>query len=138
MKNRKVKEKLIELYGPECFIEKLHFRKDKQTYKGKAQYHRMKQLTFHHIRMRCKGGKATVENGALLSNENHAWFHKQSKKDQEEMNKAFQEYKEYMDTLRKKSKEIEVVEDDINPEIKVNAIIFKPEREKGIEDREER
>jgi len=138
MKNRKVKEKLIELYGPECFIEKLHFRKDKQVYKGKAQYHRMKQLTFHHIRMKSKGGKATVENGALLSNENHAWFHKQDKKDQEEMNKAFQEYKEYMDALRKMSKGIPVVEDDIEPDIKVNAIIFKPEREKEIEDREER
>lgn len=34
-----------------------------------------------------------VENGALLSAENHAWFHKQSIEKQNEMNKAFQEYK---------------------------------------------
>ena len=27
--NKKAKERLIELYGPECFIDKLHLRKDK-------------------------------------------------------------------------------------------------------------
>ena len=53
----------------------------------------MKQLTYHHIKMRKDGGKATVENGALLSTENHAWFHKQTPEKQAEMNKAFQQYK---------------------------------------------
>ena len=54
---------------------------------------KMKQLTFHHIKMRKDGGRATVENGALLSAENHAWFHQQSSKDQTQMNAMFQEYK---------------------------------------------
>lgn len=31
--------------------------------------------------------------GALLSAENHAWFHKQTKEAQAEMNRRFQEYK---------------------------------------------
>ena len=43
--------------------------------------------------MKKDGGKATVENGALLSIENHAWFHKQSSQDQAIMNAMFQEYK---------------------------------------------
>ena len=43
--------------------------------------------------MKKYGGRATIENGALLSAENHAWFHKQSPEKQAEMNKAFQEYK---------------------------------------------
>lgn len=92
-KNKSVRKELERLYGKECFIDKLHLRKDKQQYKGKAQYKRMKQLTYHHIKMKKDGGRATIENGALLSAENHAWFHKQSPEKQSEMNRAFQEYK---------------------------------------------
>lgn len=92
-KNKSVRKELERLYGRECFIDKLHLRKDKQKYKGKAQYKRMKQLTYHHIKPKKEGGEATIQNGALLSAENHAWFHKQSIEKQNEMNKAFQEYK---------------------------------------------
>lgn len=62
--NKRAKEKLIALYGAECFIEKLHLRKDTEPrkYTGKAQMKRMKQLTYHHIREKSKGGKSTVEN----------------------------------------------------------------------------
>lgn len=92
--NKKAKERLIELYGAECFIEKLHLRKDKnRVYKGKKQKEKMKQLTYHHIVEKRNNGKATVENGALLSAENHAWFNKQSPQAQAQMNAMFQEYK---------------------------------------------
>ena len=92
--NRAVRERMIELYGPECFIDKLRLRHDEPTtYKGKKQYKKIQNLTYHHIKMKSKGGQATVENGALLSNENHQWFHKQSKADQKKMNEAFQRYK---------------------------------------------
>ena len=92
--NKSVKEKMIRIYGAECFIEKLHLRKDKERrYTGKGQLKRMKQLTYHHIKMKKDAGRATIENGALLSAENHAWFHKQSPEKQSEMNRAFQEYK---------------------------------------------
>ena len=103
--NKRAKEKLIKLYGEECFIEKLKLRKytEPKRYKGKGQMKRMKQLTYHHIRMRKDGGKATVENGALLSAENHAWFHKQSPQVQVQMNEMFQEYK------RQQSQECQVV-----------------------------
>jgi len=47
--NKGAKEKLIELYGAECFIDKLRLRPTKDKYTGKAQYKRMKQLTYHHI-----------------------------------------------------------------------------------------
>lgn len=52
--NKSAKEKLIKLYGEECFIEKLHLRKDDQpkTYTSKGQKKRMKQLTYHHIKMK--------------------------------------------------------------------------------------
>lgn len=49
--NKKAKEALIRLYGAECFIEKLHLRQDTEPrkYTGKAQYKRMKELSYHHI-----------------------------------------------------------------------------------------
>lgn len=95
MSNKKARKKLIKLYGAECFIEKLHLRKDTEPrkYSSKGQYKRMKQLTYHHIREKRNNGKATVENGALLSTENHEWFNRQSKEAQRQMNELFQRYK---------------------------------------------
>ena len=120
MGNKQAKEKLIKLYGPECFIEKLKLRKDTEPkrYKSKGQMKRMKQLTYHHIRMKKNGGRATVENGALLSAENHAWFHKQCPQNQNYMNELFQEYK-------KQYKECEVVfVDELNLQFEVKPMEF--------------
>ena len=95
MSNKQAKQKIIQLYGAECFIEKLHLRVDidPRRYTSKGQQKRMKQLTYHHIREKRNGGKATIENGALLSAENHAWFNKQSEEAQRQMNEMFQQYK---------------------------------------------
>lgn len=97
--NKNAKQELIKRYGAECFIEKLHLRKDDRPrrYTSKGQMKRMKQLTYHHIRMKKDGGKATVENGALLSAENHQWFHQQSPQAQEYMDAIFQKYKKQVD-----------------------------------------
>ena len=118
--NKRAKEELIRIYGAECFIEKLKLRKDVKPirYKSKGQMKKMKQLTFHHIKMRKDGGRATVENGALLSAENHAWFHQQSSKDQTQMNAMFQEYK-------KQYQECEVVfVDDLDLGFEIKAMEF--------------
>ena len=95
MSNKRAKERLIQLYGAECFIEKLQLRKDTEPrrYTSKGQRKRMKQLTYHHIKEKQYGGKATIANGALLSEENHIWFNKQSKEAQKQMNELFQQYK---------------------------------------------
>lgn len=126
MSNKKAKERLIQLYGEECFIEKLHLRVDTEPrrYKSKGQYKRMKQLTYHHIRERQHGGKATVENGALLSAENHEWFNKQSKEAQRQMNELFQQYKQSVEC------KVEFV-DDLETHLSVaSAIIVPTELEK--------
>ena len=67
MGNKQAKEKLIKLYGPECFIEKLKLRKDTEPkrYKSKGQMKRMKQLTYHHIRMK-KNGKKPWKPSVLM------------------------------------------------------------------------
>lgn len=52
--NKRAKEELIKYYGAECFIEKLHLRKDStpRTYTSKNQMQKMRQLTYHHIKMK--------------------------------------------------------------------------------------
>lgn len=65
--NTGVKRRLIQLYGPECFIEKLHLRPDgNRTYISKGQRKRMKELSYHHIVEVENGGKATVENRSFI------------------------------------------------------------------------
>ena len=92
--NKNAKEKLIRLYGAECFIDKLKLRPERdRRYTGKGQMKKMQQLTYHHIQEKSKGGKATVENGAILSLENHIWFNEQTPEVQRELNRRFQEYK---------------------------------------------
>lgn len=118
--NKRAKERLIELYGAECFIDKLHLRPDtERRYTGKKQYERMKQLTYHHILERRNGGQATVENGAILSAENHIWFNQQSAEAQAEMNRRFQEYK--------KCKVVLADDLDLGIEVKATEISFSDE-----------
>lgn len=109
--NKKVKNELIRLYGNKCFIERLHLRDTgNKRYRGCSQYKKMKQLTYHHIRMKKDGGKATIENGALLSAENHQWFHKQPKERQEQMNNMFKALKREIDQHRLEVEYVEEVE----------------------------
>ena len=100
--NKKVREQLEKLYGKQCFIEKLHLRKDTEPrkYTSKGQMEKMKKLSYHHILPKSAGGKATVENGALLNLSNHQWFHKQSSNKQGYMNAIFQEYKRQSDECK--------------------------------------
>ena len=93
--NKSIRDAMEHKYGSECWIDKLHLRPDtdKITYKSKGQMKRMKQLTYHHIKEKSKGGRATESNGALLSAENHEWFHQQPIEIQKKLNQIFQEYK---------------------------------------------
>ena len=96
--NKPARDELIKRYGKECFIDKLHLRKDKnRKYTSTAQMQKMKELTYHHIIEESKGGKSTIENGALLSKENHQWFHQQSLEARKYMNAVFQVYKKKVD-----------------------------------------
>lgn len=117
--NKRVKKRLIKKYGDECFIEKLHLRHDTEprVYKSKGQMEKMKRLTYHHMIPKSKGGKATDENGAILSEENHIWFHQQSPEVQEELNQKFREYKKCKVELT----------DDLDLDFSVNTIVFEPQ-----------
>lgn len=122
--NKKVKEALIRRYGNKCFIERLKLRDTKGLkYKGCGQYKRMKQLTYHHIKMKKDGGRATIENGALLSAENHAWFHKQPKEAQDIMNNMFQELKREIDS---RELSVEIV-DEVECPFDIKCTLFEEE-----------
>ena len=127
--NKEAKRKLILMCGEVCFIEELGLRskedieKDRvMHYKGKKQLAICDQITYHHILEACKGGKATVENGALLRYINHQWFNRLPKEQQEVMNKLFQEYK------RAHSKECKVeLVNNLDLDFEVKAFTFTTE-----------
>ena len=83
-------------------------------------------MKYHHIKMRKDGGKANVENGALLSADNHSWFHQQPMARQREMNDMFQELKRELDHIG-----IEYV-DDLEIPIKVNAVSISVTKDKHV------
>lgn len=100
--NRSARQKLIQKYGNVDFLDQLKVTTPTgHTYTSKGQMKRMKQLTYHHIQMKKDGGPATVENGALLTEEHHIWFHKQPPEVQAKLNNAFQEFKRLKDENQK-------------------------------------
>ena len=118
--NKKAKDELIKFYGAECFIEKLKLRRDltPRVYRSKGQMKRMRELTYHHIQMRKDGGDSSRENGALLSRENHQWFHQQNEHTQGYLNALFQEYKRQVDECRV------ILSDDVNLPFTINTTVF--------------
>lgn len=85
--NRGAKNKLIKLFGRECFIDKWHIRtkygldaieeKYREKYKDNDpdKDPGSNALTYHHIIEKQMGGEPTIENGALMSERRHRWFH---------------------------------------------------------------
>ena len=120
--NKKAKERLIELYGPEDFIDKLHLRYEhgkryvsqKRLENGELD---RRNLTYHHIREKSRGGDNSVENGALLTNDNHSWFHKQPKFVQKLMDMVFIAYKKLKDYQRHVKEYKGGVYDEVDVEI---------------------
>lgn len=106
-RNKYIKNMMIKKYGARCWIEKLSLRIDDtpRRYTSKKQLKRMKQLTYHHIKERRNGGPTTEENGAILSVENHQWFHKQPIEVQRRINEIFQEYKRQFALLNQNDRE---------------------------------
>lgn len=93
--NKGARRKLERVFGKKCMIEAAGIRyiPVEQRRKIKGYTTSQEKLTYHHIRERSKGGKATFENGALLKGYNHVWIHQLPSKEREEVNKRLQAYK---------------------------------------------
>ena len=116
--NKRAKQRLIKRYGSIDFLDRLQIKiPECKRYTSKGQLKRMKQLTYHHIKKKSEGGNASVENGALLTDEHHVWFHQQPEEIQKELNEAFQELKRKIDESRELP--VEFV-DDLNVPFELN------------------
>ena len=124
--NSGIKKRMIRKYGNVCFIEELGIRDKKAVQNeikrytsNKKQRQILDQITFHHIIERCKGGRATEENGALIRNISHQWFNRLPPDQQAQINALFQEYK------RSHSREVPVeLVDSLDLSLKVEAVVL--------------
>ena len=51
------------------------------------------QITYHHLRAKRNGGKATAENGALVKGYNHQWLERLPEEEREAVNNRLREFK---------------------------------------------
>lgn len=113
MGNDTARRELERLFGKICFIEKLGIRyippKERKKIKGYTKYDDV--LTYHHIFERQYGGKATVENGAIIRGYNHRWLHSLPEHEKQLINQALQEYK--ISVLRARANGIEIGAEDL-------------------------
>lgn len=66
-KNRSAREMLEKIYGKKCMIHE-GIRKIKPPKPSKGQYKGKsiaRQLTYHHLKAKRYGGKATLDNGRI-------------------------------------------------------------------------
>ena len=93
--NESARQELERLFGKKCMIEELGIRyipkKQRRTIKGYTKYDEC--LTYHHIKEKHEGGKATAENGGLIRGYNHRWLHSLPTYQKEQINQAIQQYK---------------------------------------------
>lgn len=106
-KNSGPRKKLERVFGKICFIEELGIRnipqEERRKIKGYTKYD--DKITFHHIKEKSKGGKATFENGALFKGYNHRWFHTLPEEDKDKINNSIIEFKvAFMQATRKRNR----------------------------------
>ena len=97
-----------------------------------------KMLSYHHLRHKSNGGKADVQNGALLSALPHSYLHSLPRDEEEIINNMLRDYKASFDmhcvSLRFTDKTIEAeplqeekeVEIELPPEIQAGEIELEP------------
>lgn len=93
--NKSARRKLERIFGKKCMIEAAGIRYIPVEKRRKIKGYTTSQdkLTYHHIKERSKGGKATVENGAIIKGYNHAWLHQLPRDEKEMVNERLKQYK---------------------------------------------
>lgn len=104
-KNRSAKKELERLYGKGCFFHRAHcaerieamggirtFKKfvQERKFKGLPISH---QITFHHLKHKADGGKATASNGANIEEIAHQYMHSLPREQEEIVNNMLREFK---------------------------------------------
>ena len=93
--NKGIRKLMEKLYGSKCMVEEAGIRyipvEERKKIKGYKKF--QEKITYHHIKERNKGGKKTVENGALIKEYNHVWLHSLPEEEKEKVNQQLQQYK---------------------------------------------
>ena len=107
--NRSARQSLEKQFGKICMIEQLGIRnipKDqRRKIKGYTKYDDI--ITYHHIKEKQDGGKATDENGALIRGYNHRWLHSLPEDQKQKVNNSILEFKATVLQLNEKGIDIE-------------------------------
>ncbi len=103
--NKSAKNALIEIYGKHCMFERARIAERIEqmggirTYRSYVAEKRFrgkkiaKQLTYHHLKHKSDGGRATVENGAVVDATAHAYLHSLPRHQEEIINNMLRAYK---------------------------------------------
>ena len=103
--NRSAKKELERIYGKGCFFNRAKVAEQieamggiktfkvfvqEKKFKGKPISH---QITYHHLKHKSEGGKATVENGANVEEVAHQYLHSLPRNQEEIINNMLREFK---------------------------------------------
>lgn len=103
--NRSAKKELERIYGKGCFFnrakvaEQIEAMGGIKTFKVFVQEKRFKgkpishQITYHHLKHKSEGGKATIENGANVEEVAHQYLHSLPRNQEEIINNMLREFK---------------------------------------------
>lgn len=104
-KNRSAKKELERIYGKGCFFnrarcaERIEAMGGIKTFKVFIQEKRFKgkpishQITYHHLKHKSEGGKATVDNGANIEEVAHQYMHSLPREQEEVVNNMIRDFK---------------------------------------------
>ena len=103
--NCSAKKELERIYGKGCFFNRAKVAEQieamggiktfkvfvqEKKFKGKPISH---QITYHHLKHKSEGGKATVENGANVEEVAHQYLHSLPRNQEEIINNMLREFK---------------------------------------------
>ena len=103
--NRYAKKELEKIYGKGCFFNRAKVAEQieamggiktfkvfvqEKKFKGKPISHK---ITYHHLKHKSEGGKATVENGANVEEVAHQYLHSLPRNQEEIINNMLREFK---------------------------------------------
>lgn len=137
--NKSIREIMERKYGRQCMIEAAGIRyipkSERRKIKGYSK--NQERLTYHHIKEKAKGGKATEDNGAILKEYNHEWLHRLPQPEKDKVNQALQEYKLNVATISLSPK-LQVESKEIRLNLDLSDCITIPVYDDKDQDRKKR
>lgn len=106
--NREARLALARIFGNTCMFRKAHVEdfvdnlgtiKTYKTFKEEKHYASKKakcleqMLTYHHLKHKSEGGRATIENGAIINELAHRYLHLLPRNQEEIINDYLREWK---------------------------------------------